>query len=378
MRTFIALLPLIAIGTTAAASPVYRGEAPVAYLLDMQTGNILVDRASKRRIPTASMAKMMTALVAFDAMKTGEVKADHRYEMRADTWQAWQKQGSTMFLRANERVSVTDLLHGILTLSGNDAAIMLAEGMADSEKRFTMLMNEKARQLAMRDTHFASANGWPDGGKTYSTARDLAVLGQHIILDHPGYYRTYFGQKEFRWGGVTQANRNPLLGAVEGADGLKTGHSDEAGYCLAGTAERKGRRLIMVIAGLPSQESRLREARALINWGFDRWQSRTYFLKGATVANVPVQLGTSNSVAAIAPYDLGATFPITDAPPKSITVLVKGPVKAPIKKGAKIAQLVVRFANGEIRQLPLVAGTSVDRTGFLGRSRNGLLRLLGL
>jgi serine-type D-Ala-D-Ala carboxypeptidase (penicillin-binding protein 5/6) len=360
------------------AMPQYQGKAPVIYLVDMQTGNVLVDRQSRKRIPTASMAKMMTALVAFNALEKDRLSLKTEYRVTPKTWESWNNQGSTMFLKANEKIAVDDLLHGILTLSGNDAAIVFAEGFAGSENAFTTYMNSTAKALGMRDSHFATANGWPDGGKTYSTARDLVTLGSHIIEAHPRYFKNYFGEKSFRWGGVTQANRNPLLGVVEGADGLKTGHSDAAGYCLAGTATRNGRRLMLVIAGSPTQEARLREARALINWGFDEWQAKPYFRKGARIANVPVQLGTSTSVAVIAAHNVGATIPKDGKPPHDIAIRYKGPLKAPIKKGVQIAELVLYFSDNEKRSFPLVAGNDVPLTGFLGRARNGLSSMLGL
>jgi serine-type D-Ala-D-Ala carboxypeptidase (penicillin-binding protein 5/6) len=377
MRIVVALTFLAVSAPVAAKAPAYEGEAPVAYLLDMQSGAVLFDRDSNRRIPTASMAKMMTALVAFDAIKKGDLKLSQQYVMKPKTWKSWGNMGSTMFLRSNEKVSVDNLLHGILTHSGNDASIVFAEGFAGSEKAFTGRMNTTAKTLALRDSHFATANGWPDGGKTFSTARDLTRLSEHIIAEHPALFKNYFGQKEFRWNGVTQANRNPLLGAVAGADGMKTGHSDEAGYCLAGTAERNGRRLMMVIAGLPTETARLQEARALINWGFDAWQSRPLFKKGSQVAEVPVQMGESRTVPVIAARNIGATFPKGGEGPKSLAVRFQGPVKAPLKKGAKVADLVIRYANGEKQSVPLVAANAIEKAGFLGRASNGFLSVFG-
>jgi serine-type D-Ala-D-Ala carboxypeptidase (penicillin-binding protein 5/6) len=377
MRIAAALIALIVSAPLAAKTPAYEGEAPVAYLLDMQSGAILYDRDSNRRIPTASMAKMMTALVAFDAIKKGDLKLAQKYSMTPEAWKSWNLMGSTMFLRSNEKVSVDNLLHGILTLSGNDASIVFAEGFAGTESAFTGQMNKTAKALALRDSHFATANGWPDEGKTFSTARDLTRLSEHIIAEHPKLFQSYFGQREFRWNGVTQANRNPLLGAVEGADGMKTGHSDEAGYCLAGTAERNGRRLMMVIAGLPTQEARLREARALINWGFDAWQSRPLFKAGAKIADIPVQLGQSLTVPIVAARNIGATFPKGTSGPSRLAVRFHGPVKAPLKKGAKVADLVIHFSNGQKQSMPLVTANAVEKAGFFGRARNGLLSMVG-
>jgi serine-type D-Ala-D-Ala carboxypeptidase (penicillin-binding protein 5/6) len=377
MRT-IAVLFLLAISApTAANTPSFESEARVAYLIDMQSGAVLLDRDSKRRIPTASMAKMMTALVAFDAIKKGDLKLASQYSVKPETWQKWNNTGSTMFLKPNEKVTIDNLLHGILTLSGNDAAIVFAEGFGGSESAFTGKMNRTAKALKLRDSHFGTANGWPDEGKTFSTARDLVVIAQQIIVEHPKLFRSYFSQSEFRWNGVAQPNRNPLLGVIDGADGMKTGHSDEAGYCLIGTAERDGRRLMMVLAGLPTEAARLHQAREVINWGFDEWQSKLLFRKGAKISEAQVQLGTERSVALIAPGNIGATFPKGDQPPKSIAVRFNGPLKAPLKKGAVVAQLVMRFANGHKQSMPLVAANDVPKAGFIGRAWNGLVSSVG-
>jgi serine-type D-Ala-D-Ala carboxypeptidase (penicillin-binding protein 5/6) len=377
MRTLAGLCLLLLAAPIAANTPSFGGDAPVAYLIDMQSGAILIDRDSKRRIPTASMAKMMTALVAFDAIKKGDLKLASHYAVKPETWQKWNNTGSTMFLKANQKVSVDNLLHGILTLSGNDASVVFAEGFAGSESAFTVKMNRTGKALDLRDSYFGTANGWPDEGKTFSTARDLIVIARRIIVEHPKLFRSYFSQNEFRWNGVTQPNRNPLLGVIDGADGMKTGHSDEAGYCLIGTAERDGRRLMMVLAGLPTQEARLQEARDAINWGFDEWQSKTLFHKGAKIYEVPVQLGASRTVSVIAPSNIGATFPKGGQPPKNIAVRFNGPVKAPLKKGAIVAQLVMHFANGQKQSMPLVAANDVPKAGFFGRAWNGLALSVG-
>ncbi len=378
MRFVYAIFISLIATPLAAQQPAFESAAPVAYLLDMQSGEVLFDRDSKRRIPTASMAKMMTALVAFDAIEKKQISLDTQYPMMPETWEKWNNQGSTMFLRSNEKVPVGKLLHGILTLSGNDASIAFAEGAAGTEAKFTQRMNLQAKRLKLKDSHFNTANGWPDEGKTFSTARDLSTLAAQIIAYHPKFFKAYFGQKSFTWNGVTQANRNPLLGAVDGADGMKTGHSDEAGYCLVGTAQRDGRRLIMVIAGLPSQETRLREARALINWGFGAWQNKALYRAGATIGEVPVQLGTIRRVEVVAPQNIGATFAKGGQPPAKISIRYNGPIKAPLKKGAEVAQLVMHYADGHKQSVPLVAAKSVSQTGFLGRAWNGLNSAVGL
>ncbi len=372
--TFASLLLLAA---APASAIVPESAAPVAYLVDSSSGAILFARDEKRRIPTASMAKMMTAWVAFEAIKSGKIKSQQQFVVSHNVWTKWNNTGSSMFLKANEKVSVENLLHGILTVSGNDASVVLAEGMAGTEAAFAKLMNAEARKLGMMDSRFGTANGWPDKGGTYSTAHDLSLLTQNIITQHPALFRQYFGQRSFAWSGVTQLNRNPLLGTIAGADGMKTGHSDEAGYCLTGTVQQGNRRLLMVLAGLPTQAARISEARKLMQWGYAAWDSKPLFKKDAAVAQIPVQLGNENWVSVVAPRDLAATVAKGKSAKFKLSVRYKGPVKAPIKKGAEIAQLTVKLADGSQQTMPLVAGHSIETTGFLGRAWNGAKSLVG-
>lgn len=370
MRSFAAILLFLTPLPAAAAD--YVGDAPVALLLDTYSDTTLYEREADRRIPTASMAKMMTAYVTFNALADGRIDANKKVQVRPAIWRRWNNAGSTMFLRAGEQVSVDNLLFGVLTLSGNDASVVLAEGVAGSEAAFVAAMNAAARKLGMVKTHFANATGWPDGGKTYSTARDLATLAQAIILEHPALYTRYFGRDSFRWSNVTQPNRNPLLGAVEGADGLKTGHSEAAGYCLAGTAKRGNRRLIMILAGLPTQQLRISEARELMNWGFDEWQAETLFREGQEVIEAPVQLGTVDRVSLVAPWSFNAVRRAGEQDRPKLQVRYYGPLKAPIAKGEQIGELLLRYPDGRVHQLPLRAGAAVAKAGFFGRVWNGM------
>ena len=376
MRVFIALT-LLASAAPGLAAP-YSGTAPVAYLLDTFSDRALYERDADKRIPTASMAKMMTAYVTFNALRDKKVAVDQRVKVSPETWRKWNNKGSTMFLRANESVSIDNLLFGVLTLSGNDASVVLAQGVAGNEGAFIAEMNAAAKKLGMANTHFANPNGWPDGGKTYSTARDLATLAQAIVIEHPSAFERYFSRKSFRWSNVTQANRNPLLGVIDGADGLKTGHSEAAGYCLAGTAKRGDRRLIMIIAGLPTMQSRVAEARKFMNWGFSEWETETLFRKGETVIKVPVQIGTVDSVPLVASWDFAATTRAKSKEKLQLKARYYGPIRAPIRKGEALGELIVQAADGKKQVLPLVAGKSVQQAGFLGRALNGARALVGL
>ena len=355
----------------------YYSAAPIGYMVDMTSGKVLFDKNSNRKIAPASMAKMMTAYVVFDMIASGKLKPETRFTVRPATWRAWNNTGSTMFLKPNEQVRVTDLLHGVVTLSGNDAAVVLAEGIAGSETAFVARMNATAKKLGMKDSRFGTANGWPDKGWTLTTAHDLAVLGAQTVEDFPLLYRQYYGQAGFRWNNVTQPNRNPLLGKIAGADGVKTGHTGEAGYCFTGTAEQNGRRIMLVVAGLNSMNARAEESIKMMQWGFADWRAQSLYKAGSAVARIPVQLGTQSRIAVIAPRDLALALPANDAPRYKLIVRYSGPIKAPFKKGTQVAQLVAKFSDGTEQAMPLVAAQSVTEAGFFGRVWNGLKFMVG-
>jgi len=321
------------------------------------------------------MAKMMTVLVAFDMIDSGKVSKDKKIRVREDTWREWNNRGSSMFLGVNEQVSVGQLLHGVVTLSGNDASVVLAQGLAGSEQAFVGMMNEKARAIGMKNSHFGNANGWPDEGVTYVTARDLATLAKATFEEHPALYNEFYGQHEFTWQGIKQPNRNPLIGKVQGSDGLKTGHTEEAGYGFTGSAQQKGRRLVEVIAGLDSYNGRIKEAVSFMEWGFGAWTTKPLFEKGAQVATAAVQQGGSRSVPLVAPRNLAVTLPATQGGDYKLSVQYEGPLKAPIAQGAKVAELIVTTADGSMQRMPLVAGEEVGEAGVFARIWNGFLSL---
>jgi serine-type D-Ala-D-Ala carboxypeptidase (penicillin-binding protein 5/6) len=378
MRSITVLIVTASLLTPAnvAAHARFESAAPIAYMVDMASGAVLLDKGSRQKIPPASMAKMMTAYVAFEMIAGGKLNPETQFTVRPETWKAWNNRGSTMFLKPGEQVRVADLLHGVVTLSGNDAAIALAEGIAGSEAAFVARMNSTAKKLGMKDSHFDTANGWPDGRRTLTTAHDLALLGARTIHDFPVLYRQYYGQPDFRWNNVTQPNRNPILGKIAGADGVKTGHTDEAGYCFTGTAEQKGRRVMLVVAGLPSMNARAVESVRLIRWGFEAWRAQPLFRANHVVAHIPVQLGTEARVEAIAPRNLALALPARQAPRYKLVVRYRGPIKAPLKKGTEVAELVAKFADGSEQSMPLIAARSVAGTGFLGRALNGFKSLI--
>lgn len=387
-RSLAAAFALIAVALPGhAAAPPFDTPAPVAFMKDLSSGAILYSKDADRRIPPASMAKMMTVYVAFDLIKKGELKLDQTFQVRPETWQRWHgpAAGSTMFLSPGEEVSVANLLHGIVTLSGNDACVVLAEGISGTEPAFVALMNRRAKELGMANSNFGNSNGWPDEGVTYVTAHDLATLAEATVRDHPQLYKAFYSQKEFTWGKtlgggtpITQANRDPLLGRVAGADGLKTGHTDEAGYGFTGSAEQNGRRLVMVLSGLDSFNSRIEQSVAFMNWGFRAWQSKAIVKKGKRVQTAEVQLGDESEVGLVAPRDLAVTLPAGLGSDMKVKVVYNGPIVAPIKAGQHIADLVVSTPDMPPQTLPLVAESDVSEAGFFARLWAGLRSLLGL
>jgi D-alanyl-D-alanine carboxypeptidase (penicillin-binding protein 5/6) len=384
---FIAAASLVVTSAAPAKAPPFDTAAPIAYLLDLSSGAVLLSKDADRRIPPASMAKMMTTNVAFELIDRGELPLNKMCTVRPETWQKWHgpQAGSTMFLSPNEQVSVENLLHGIVTLSGNDASVVLAECIAGTEEAFVNVMNENARRLGLTNSRFGNSNGWPDEGRTYVTARDLATLARAEIENHPKLYKQFYGQTSFTWGktlgsgaAITQANRNPLLGKVAGADGLKTGHTEEAGYGFTGSAEQNGRRLIMVLAGVDSFTGRINESVRLMEWGFNAWQLKPLFKAGTSVGIAKVQLGSDSEVSLIAPRDLAVTIPAgVLSKVGGMKIRYQGPVKAPIAKGQHIADLVVAMPDGE-QVMPLVAANAVDQAGFFGRMWIGLKQLFGM
>jgi D-alanyl-D-alanine carboxypeptidase (penicillin-binding protein 5/6) len=369
-----------------AAAPPFDTSARVAYMVDLSSGATLYAKDADVRMPPASMAKMMTVHIAFNLIKKGELKLAQNCEVRPETWKQWHgpAAGSTMFLSPGEQVSVENLLHGVVTLSGNDASVVLAECISGTEPAFANLMNQEAQRLGMANSHFGNSNGWPDNGVTYVTARDLATLARATIETTPDLYKRFYTQVSFTWGKtmggnqpIEQGNRNPLLGRVAGADGLKTGHTDEAGYGFTGSADQNGRRLIMVVAGLPSFSARIEESVKFMNWGFHAWKAQPLFKSGQKVGEAEVQLGSANKVALVAPRDIAVTLPSGLGANVKVKLVYDGPVKAPIAKGQHVADLVVETPDTPPQTMPLVAAEAVGQAGFFGRMWLGLKSLFG-
>jgi len=368
-----------------ASRPLYTTAAPVAMLKDMDSGAILFERGADKRFAPASMAKVMTAYVVLDLIDSGKLSRDAVFTVDQETYDKWNGSngGSTMFLRAGEKVSVDELLKGLITVSGNDAAAVLAVGIDGSEQAFVNRMNAMARMLGMTSSHFGTPNGWPDGGVTKVSAADLITLADRLIRDHPGGYARYFSIPRLQHGTapdgtpIVQPNRNPILGNVEGADGLKTGHTNEAGYCFLGSAKRGGRRLILVVAGMDSAKARRDEAERLMRWGFEAWEGRELVPARARVGRLDVGQGDVPTVAAEAAIPVRMTVPKGYEGGFRATMRARAPLAAPVDKGARIAELIVTPDGLPRQATPLLAANDVGEGDGWDRLRTGFYRLTG-
>ncbi|MCR2833815.1 D-alanyl-D-alanine carboxypeptidase [Qipengyuania sp. RS5-5] len=347
-------------------------DAPVALLVDMDSGQTLVARNDRHRFIPASVTKVMTLYLAFELIDRGKLSPDQLVTMRDVTQAEWDRKGSTMFIRPGQPVSLDELLAGIAAISANDAAIALAEAAGGSVDGWTAMMNDEARKLGMRDSHFTTPNGWPDDGKTFTSARDLEVLARALIRRHPEKYKRYFGRDGLAFNGVAQANHDPITRRVRGADGIKTGFTNEAGHTFLGSAERDGTRLIMILAGVEDYEDRGIVSRELIERGFADFDRITVFRKNATIGTLSIQDGTIDRVALKASRDIRVAVPKGERPQIVLTVRYAGPVRAPISPDVAAAMLEVKIEGMEPVNFPLLPAQQVDQAGFFRRIGNGM------
>jgi len=355
----------------------FDGDAPSAILMEASTGSILFEKNADEMRAPSSMMKLMTAEVVFHAIKEGQVKLTDEYRISEN---AWRRGGapsgtSTMFAAINSKVSVDDLLHGAIIDSGNDACIALAEGIAGNEKIFAAdFMTKRARELGLTKSTFANSNGLPDPGNKM-TVRELAMLARHIILDYPEFYKL-FGEKEFTWNKIRQLNRNPLLNALEGADGLKTGYTKEGGYGMVGSAVQNGVRLIVVINGLEDSEDRASEAKKMLEWGYRNFEWRNLFAAGQPLGYARVFGGDSRSVALTSPDPVKVMVQKNGNEKLMARVIYNGPVRAPIKEGQPVGVVRVwRGANVAVEQ-PVYAAQSIGVGSTMRRAFDGASELV--
>ncbi len=337
-------------------------KAREAILMDATTGTVLFEKNADQPMPPASMSKIMTVYMVFDRLKEGRLSFDHTLPVSE---KAWRMGGSKMFVEVGTEVRVEDLLRGVIVQSGNDACIVLAEGLSGSEAAFAEEMTEKAHEIGLTNSQFANATGWPHPDQRMS-ARDLATLALRTIRDFPDYYQ-FYSEKEFTWSEIRQGNRNPLLYKTVGADGLKTGHTEEAGYGLTASAVQNGRRLILVVTGLDSVRDRAEESERLMRWGFREFKNYELFQAGETVDQAAVWLGETETVPLVAKKDVILTLARNARKGMKVSVTYASPVPAPIEEGQEIAKLVVTPSEGETVSYPLYAGTAVGQKGPFGR-----------
>jgi serine-type D-Ala-D-Ala carboxypeptidase (penicillin-binding protein 5/6) len=368
-RQWIGLGTLAFIAVALAIGPAKAVEtiAREAILVEVSTGKVLFEKNADRPMPPASMSKMMTTYMLFERLRDGRLSLEDTFKVSKN---AWRKGGassgsSTMFLLPGKRVKVEDIIRGIIIQSGNDACIVIAEALSGSEEAFAVEMTARGKELGMTNSSFKNATGWPHPDHL-TTARDLAVLSQKLIKDFPEYYR-YFSEKSFTYNGIKQSNRNPLLYKDMGSDGLKTGHTKESGYGLAASVERRDRRLILVINGLPSRKARSREPERIIEWGFREFENYKLFKAGDVVETAAVWLGQKPNVPLIIEKELVLTMPRKSRRQMKVTVSYEGPLPAPIKTGDVVGSLKVSAPGTKDVVVPLTAGGDIGRLGLVGR-----------
>lgn len=360
----IVVIAAAALATAARAAEIVTLESPAAHimLVDADTGTVLLEKRADEAVPPASMSKLMTVYLVFERLANGSLGLSDTFPVSE---YAWRMGGSKMFVRVNSRVSIEDLLRGVIVQSGNDASVVIAEGLSGSEKSFASEMTQRAIQLGLDNSSFKNASGWPDEGH-YMSVRDIATLSRRLIKEFPQYYGL-FAEKTFTYNGISQGNRNPLLYKDFGADGLKTGHTQKAGYGIAASVARNGRRLILVIHGLTSVNQRAREAERLFDWGFREFGNFTLFKAGEPVDKADVWLGTRPQVDLVLKNDLTVTLSRKARRAMTVKVVYDGPLPAPISAGEEIAQLVIGVPDVPDRVTPLYAGTAIARHGVFGR-----------
>ncbi|WP_017665272.1 D-alanyl-D-alanine carboxypeptidase family protein [Porphyrobacter sp. AAP82] len=350
-------------------------EAPVALLVDLGSGQVLHARHPDARFMPASVTKVMTLYLAFELIAQGKLDPAQVFTMSPAIARDWRRVGSTMFLDSGERVTVDDLLLGIANVSANDGAAVLAEGQAGSVKGWTALMNRTALGIGMTGSHFESPNGWPDEGRTFTTASDLVALARAMITRHPDKFGYYIGRAGLDYKGIAQVNHDPMIGRVPGADGIKTGFTAEAGFSYLGTLRRNGQRLVLVLAGVPNGRLRAKIARAYAEWGFSAFERRQLFAPGVVLGEARVQDGDARALPLKAAGPVAVNLPKGSNSTLAATIRYDGPLKAPIAAGQEVAVLEVTAEGVAPARIPLYAAASVGTAGPLDRIVNAALGL---
>ena len=371
MKRLALILSLLA-GTAAQA---FETAATGAYVVDLKTGTVLMDKNADVPLPPASMSKLMTLNMLFEALQDGRVTMETQFNVSP---RARAMGGSTMFLNERDRPTVEDLIRGIIVQSGNDATVVVAEGLAGTEEAFAQLMTQRAQQLGMENASFANASGWPDPGQRMSM-KDLAILAERLITEFPDYY-PYFAEEEFPFDGRApdnRFNRNPLLGLGIGADGLKTGHTQEAGYGLTGSAKQGDRRIVFAFTGLDSSSARRQEAERIVSWAFRQFVEKEVAPAGLRVAAAPVWLGNASTVGLVVPDDIVILSPAFNSDSFEARAVFDAPIDAPISAGQEVGTLVISRGDLPDYTVPLVAERDVAAGGPVSRVQAAVGHLLG-
>jgi serine-type D-Ala-D-Ala carboxypeptidase (penicillin-binding protein 5/6) len=360
LLTLLAAACALGAGLAGAAAQSFQTAAPHAILIDADSGSVLFEKAADERFSPASMAKLMTTDIVFEALKSGRLSMDTEFTVTEDAWKRGGAGGggSSMFAQVNSRIKMADLLRGLIVQSGNDAAITIAENMAGSEEAFAGLMNQRAKEIGLTNSTFRNATGYSAPDQKV-TARDMAKLALHIIDTYPDYYKI-FAEKEFTWNKIRQQNRNPLLALDIGADGLKTGYLEESGYALTGSAVQNGQRLVLVVSGLKTARDRASESRKLMEWGFRAFEPRQVFAPGETVAEASVFGGQSGSVPLVAKKPVRVLLPRGSSDRVSARAIYTGPLIAPVEEGQRVGILRVQRGDTVALDQPLFAGAAVE------------------
>ena len=365
---------LAAVALLAQPASAFDTRARAAYVIDHGTGTVLMDKNAEVPEPPASMSKLMTINMLFEALRDGRVTMDTTFAVSS---RARQMGGSTMFLNERDRPTVEQLIKGMIVLSGNDACVVVAEGLAGSEEAFARQMTERGKAIGLEQSTFANASGWPDPRHRMSM-KDLATLAEHLINEFPEYYH-FFAIEEFPFDNRAPSNRNnrnPMLGLVPGADGLKTGHTLESGYGIVGSAVQGDRRVTFVLNGLDSEKARTEESEAVTNWAFRNFVTKTVVKQGDVVSEAAVWMGTADRVPLTVAQDLTLLLPALVQGEVSAQVVYEGPVRAPVVAGQPVGELVIALPDMEPRRVPLVAGANVPEGGFATRLLNGARTLV--
>ena len=353
--------------TVALPARAFETRAKAAWVYDMSTGTVLLEKNAHEKLPPASMSKLMTINMLFEALRDGRVNLDDRFPVSSH---AKSMQGSTMFLNETDRPTVEELIKGIVVLSGNDACVVVAEGLAGTEEAFARQMNERAKALGMTDSTFANASGWPNPNQRMSM-HDLGILAARLIREFPEYYG-YFGLTEFPYDNRApdnRFNRNPLLKLGIGADGLKTGHTEESGYGLVGSAIQNGRRIVVVITGMATDRERSQEAERILNWAFREFVQKTVATKGTRITDADVWMGSKTKVGLVLDQDLSMLLPSLAQDKLKAEVAFTTPIEAPIAEGQKLAEMTITVPGMEPTTVPLVADQPVAKGGFASRMK---------